>query len=190
MSQGKTVGYIVIFIGVGICVLATLFIGSGYVTRSTSLSGAILGISLFGAMPLLLTVGAGVYLIIKGGTEARQLEQVKKKERILGMIQAQGQVSLSSIMVEMGLSREEVSTAIYDLVNLGLFTGYIDWDSMTFYSQDAPKIASNKCPNCGGIREFVGKGVIKCPYCGVSLFIPPGTPDTQAAPQPPPDSPQ
>ncbi|HID76697.1 MAG TPA: hypothetical protein EYP56_11965, partial [Planctomycetaceae bacterium] len=30
------------------------------------------------------------------------------------------------------------------------------------YSADAAKIGTNQCPNCGGIREFVGQGIVKC----------------------------
>ena len=64
-------------------------------------------------------------------------------------------------------------------------SGYIDWEKMTFYSEEASAVGSNQCPNCGGVREFVGKGVIKCPYCGVSLFIPPTAEQTHADPKPP-----
>jgi len=101
------------------------------------------------------------------------------------MIQAQGKVTLNTIMVEQHLNREQVQNYIYELVQQGLFAGYIDWKSATFYSQDASRVGSNKCPNCGGIREIVGKGIVKCPYCGVELFIPPDAPQTVAKPEPP-----
>ncbi len=110
---------------------------------------------------------------------------VRKKERLLGMIQAQGKVSLNTILIEQHMTREEVRNDIYDLVNQGLFSGYIDWQSATFYSKDAARVGSNKCPNCGGVREIVGKGIVKCPYCGVELFIPPDAPQTVATPVPP-----
>jgi transposase len=124
-------------------------------------------------------------LTVSGRKEAGELEEIRKKERILGLIQAQGQTSVGSIMVEMKMTREQVTNAILELVAMGLFTGYIDWKSLTFYSQDAKAVGSNRCPNCGGVREFVGKGVIKCPYCDVSLFIPPGAEQTSAAAKPP-----
>jgi hypothetical protein len=110
---------------------------------------------------------------------------VRQKERLLGMIQAQGKVTLNTIMVEQHLNREQVQNYIYELVQQGLFSGYIDWKNATFYSQDASRVGSNKCPNCGGVREIVGKGIVKCPYCGVELFIPPDAPQTTATPQPP-----
>jgi hypothetical protein len=184
-GSGKTVGIIAIVAGVVIFLVALLFIGLGSAGGATTGPGAVLGVALCGVLPLLILGGFGAFMFIKGRAEEADLLIVRKKERLLGMIQAQGKVPLASAMIEMKLNRQEVNTAIYELVNQGLFTGYIDWSSQTFYSTDAAKVGSNKCPNCGGVRELVGKGVVKCPYCGVELFIPPDAPQTTAAPAPP-----
>jgi hypothetical protein len=186
MNNGKTVGAILMGIGVVIFVVVAMFIGSGMGTGQVGTSGAVLGIGVFGVLPLLFLGGGGLYLFMHGQGEVREMAEVRKKERLLGIIQAQGKVSLSTMMIESKMSRDDVKTAIYDLVNLGLFSGYIDWQSQTFYSQDASRVGSNKCPNCGGVRELVGKGVVKCPYCGVELFIPPDAPQTTATPVQPP----
>ena len=185
MSSGKTAGIILIGLGVGICALVSLFVGSGLPSGQVQLSGAILGIGLFGVLPLLLCGGAGAYLFARGRAEEQELAGVRQKERLLGMIQAQGKVSLGTMMIETKMSRDAIKNSIYELVNQGLFAGYIDWSSQTFYSQDAARVGSNKCPNCGGVRELVGKGIVKCPYCGVELFIPADAPQTTAAPVPP-----
>lgn len=189
VGSGKTVGIILIIVGLGICALATAFIGSGVPTGQVTMSGAVLGIGLFGVLPLLLLGGVGAFLFTSGRAEAQEMVEVRKKERLLGLIQAQGQVSIGTIMVEMKMTRDEVKTDIYDLVNQGLFSGYIDWPKLTFYSKDAARVGSNKCPNCGGVREVVGKGIVKCPYCGVELFIPPDAPQTTATPAPPDQNP-
>ncbi len=185
IGSGRTIGVILIVIGVLFCLVVGAIVGSGLVTGQTTMAAVILGVGAFGVIPLLLFGGVGVYLFVRGSAEAREMAQVRKKERLLGMIQAQGKVSLNTIMIEQHMSREEVRNDIYELVNQGLFTGYIDWQSATFYSQDAGRIGSNKCPNCGGVREVVGKGIVKCPYCGVELFIPPDAPQTVATPVPP-----
>jgi hypothetical protein len=188
MNSGKTVGAILIGIGVVIFLAVSIFIssGTGIGTGEVNAAGATIGIVLFGVLPLLLLGGGGLYLFRRGQGEEREMAEVRKKERLLGIIQAQGKVSLGTMMIESKMSRDDVKTAIYDLVNLGLFSGYIDWQSQTFYSQDASRVGSNKCPNCGGVRELVGKGVVKCPYCGVELFIPPDAPQTTATPVQPP----
>jgi DNA-directed RNA polymerase subunit RPC12/RpoP len=184
MGSGKTVGAILMGIGVVVFLTVAAFIGSG-IGNGLNVSGAILGIALFGVLPLLLLGGGGLYLWMRGQQEAREMTEVRKKERLLGIIQAQGKVSLSTMMIESKMGRDDIKTAIYDLVNLGLFSGYIDWQSQTFYSQDAARVGSNKCPNCGGVRELVGKGIVKCPYCGVELFVPPDAPQTVATPAQP-----
>ncbi len=185
MNRGKTVGLLLILVGIGICGLTGAFMGSGLYAHKVTVPGAVLGLVLFGGLPLLVLGGLGIFFLIQGRAEARAAADVQKKERLLGMIKAHGQVPLDQVMLELHMSREEVTNAIYDLVNLGLFAGYIDWDAMIFYSADAAKIGTNQCPNCGGIREFVGQGIVKCPYCGVSIFIPPGAPQTRAEPKPP-----
>jgi hypothetical protein len=184
-GSGKTVGLIAIVAGIVVFLGAVLWIGSGWRMGQTDGPAALLGITLCGAIPLLLLGGFGVFMLIRGRAEERDLAGVRKKERLLGMIQAQGKVSLSSAMIEMKMTRQEVNNAVYELVNQGLFAGYIDWSNQTFYSQDASRMGSNKCPNCGGVRELVGKGIVKCPYCGVELFIPPDAPQTTAVPAPP-----
>jgi hypothetical protein len=184
-STGKLAGTILVFAGIAIFAVALAFIGSGYSSRQVTLSGAILGVALFGVLPLLLLGGAGAFLYGRGRAEERDLAEVRKKERLLGLIQAQGKVSLGNVMIETRMTRDEVKTAIYELVHQGLFAGYIDWNAQTFYSEDAARVGSNKCPNCGGVRELVGKGIVKCPYCGVELFIPPDAPQTVATPAAP-----
>ncbi len=185
MNVGKTVGWIAIAIAVAAVVLSAVFLGSGVATHKLTVPGAILGFILFGALPAIFLGAVGVYLIIKGKAEAKEQAEADKMQRLLGLIQSHGQVSLAQVMIEMKMTREEITQMIYNLVSLGLFTGYIDWDAMTFYASDAAKIVSNVCPNCGGTREFVGKGIVKCPYCGATIFIPPNAPNTQAKPQPP-----
>ena len=186
MNIGKTGGWIAIGLGVAAMILAGAFVGSGVATHKLTVPGAVLGFTLFGALPGLVLIAIGVFLLVKGRSEAEAKAEADKMQRLLGMIQSHGQVSLGQVMIEMKASREEITQMIYNMVSLGLFTGYIDWESMTFYASDAAKMVSNVCPNCGGTREFVGKGIVKCPYCGATLFIPPDAPNTRAEPKPPP----
>lgn len=186
-GNGKIIGPILIVVGIGILIVAVLFFGVGISESSITKAGAVMGIVLMGFCPMALFGGVGVYLLVSAGKEADEVAVIRKKERILGLIQSQGQASVGSIMVELDLTKEQVTNAIYELVGMGLFTGYIDWDKLTFYSKSASAVGSNQCPNCGGIRELVGMGVVKCPYCEVALFIPPNAEQTSATPKPPPD---
>ncbi len=174
--MGRIIGIILIVAGLLICGVVTSFMGIGALAAGegpgVSRAGAVLGIALFGVVPLLILGGVGVFMFIKGGQEAVEMEDVRKKERLLGMIQAAGKVSLASAAIELKMTRDQVKNAILDLVNQGLFSGYINWQEQIFYSKDLSQMQTTKCPNCGGQREAVGKGLVKCPYCGVELFLP------------------
>lgn len=175
--MGKTIGIILIVAGVLICGVVSLFLGSGLMGGAPegaglSQAGAILGIGLFGIVPLLILVGIGVFMLVRGTQEQAEMADVRRKERLLGMIQTQGKVALGSAAIELKMTRDQIKTAIYELVNQGLFSGYADWQKGEFYSKDLSQMQTTKCPNCGGEREAVGKGLVKCPYCGVELFLP------------------
>ena len=183
--MGRIVGIILIVAGIAICGIVTLFLGLGAAGKGPSgLSdaGAVLGIALFGVTPFLILGGVDVFLFIRGTQEAAEMVDVQKKERLLGLIQAGGKISIANAALEMKMTRDQVKNAILELVNQGLFSGFINWQEGIFYSKDAASVGSNKCPNCGGVRELVGKGIVKCPYCGVELFIPPDAPQTTAKP--------
>lgn len=175
MTSGRIIGIVLMFAGLAICGIVSLFLGLGATgsgPSNLSMAGAVLGIALFGVVPLLILGGIGVFLFVRGGQEAVEMADVRKKERLLGMIQAAGKVSIGSAAVELKMTRDQIKEAILDLVNQGLFSGYINWQELTFYSKDLSQVQTTKCPNCGGQREAVGKGVVKCPYCGVELFMP------------------
>ncbi len=174
--MGRIVGVILIVAGLAICGIVSLFLGVGALAAGEgpglSRAGAVLGIALFGVLPLLILCGVGVFLFIRGGQEAAEMAEVHKQEKLLGMIQAAGKVSLANAAIEMHLTRDQVKDMIYQLVNQGLFSGFINWQEGTFYSKDLSQVQTTKCPNCGGEREVVGKGLVKCPYCGVELVLP------------------
>ncbi len=181
--QGKGMG--LFFVGLaGVIVLAAGgFMAAGYVSGQVGLAGAVLGFILFGLVPAAVAAGVGVFLLLQARRRAAERQRAQQLERLLGMIRARGQVPVDQIMLELHLDRQAVQNAIYELVSLGLFTGYIDWERMVFYTADASKVGSTTCPNCGGQREFVGQGIVRCPYCGATLFIPAGqgTPTASSA---------
>lgn len=117
-------------------------------------------------------VGLGIYLWRRGEVEAQEVAAAEKQRQLLGMIQARGKVALSDIALELRASRDQVRAWIYDLVHLGLFSGYINWAEGVLYSAEATALRdAGKCPNCGGALELAGRGVIRCPYCGTEIFL-------------------
>ena len=162
---------ILLVIGVILALVLALWLFAGQGENKLEGTGLVLGLALVVILAAPL-IGGGVYFLSKGQSEAKEFAVVEKEKRLLNMVLTQGKVQLAHAAVEMNATLDQIKTFVYDLVGKGLFTGYVDWKSNTLYSADASKIGSTTCTNCGGVRELVGKGIVKCPYCGAEIFLP------------------
>jgi hypothetical protein len=169
-EQGRTVGCIMIVVAVVIASVTGFWLFSGLSEGKLQTSGLRLG-AVLASMLILPLLGGGAFLLLRGRDEARQFAKAEKQKKILNIIQTQGQADVAQLAVEMDVTRSQVKEHIYDLVGKGLFTGYINWDEGVLYARQAAEMRTTKCPNCGGVREVVGKGTIQCPYCGSELFL-------------------
>jgi hypothetical protein len=167
---GKTIGIILVVIGVLIGLVSALFFGSGFASGRTA-AAMILGFGLVLVVVVLPLVGVGGFLFVKDRQEAAAFAEVEKEKQVLNMVLTQGQVRVAKVALELNATRDQVKGWIYDLVGKGLFTGYINWDEGILYSRQASELGTNKCPNCGGELELAGKGVVGCPYCGTEIFL-------------------
>jgi DNA-directed RNA polymerase subunit RPC12/RpoP len=170
VGQGKTVGVILALAGLAIGLLYVIW-GMLNLGRNLQITGFVFGLAVVFIVLVAPLVGAGLYLFVKGGAEVKEYAEIAKERKLLGIVQTQGQVRVADVALEMQLSRDQVKSYVYDLVNKGLFTGYINWDDGTLYSKTAKEMQTGKCPNCGGELQIAGKGVIKCPYCGSEIFV-------------------
>ena len=169
-GQGRTVALVLIALSLIVVVVVALYLFSGVAEGRLRPSGFLLGLglALVLALPLL---GGGILLLFRSRSEVREFAEVEKQQKILNMILTRGRVDIADVGIEMNLTREQVRQQVYDLVGKQLFTGYVNWDEGVLYARDAAEMRTTKCPNCGGVREIVGKGIVKCPYCGSDLFL-------------------
>ena len=171
VGSGKTLG-LVLMIGGAVLLLAfggwvVTALGSSETTRG----GATLGI-LLALIVIAPILGVGIYLFRKGGQEQQEFAQVQKEKQILNAVLTRGQVTITELVAEMQLPREDIESMIHDLVGKQLFSGAINWDKGILYSVESQKLTGDsKCPNCGGDLVFAGKGLIVCPYCGSQVFL-------------------
>jgi hypothetical protein len=95
-----------------------------------------------------------------------------QQRHLLGMINSQGAVSLDELARELDVPQGLIRAWIYELVQAGKFTGYLNWDEALVYSREARSLrAGGTCPNCGGAMGLAGKGVIRCDHCGTEVFL-------------------
>ncbi len=171
MNTGRVIGIILIGMGILGCLLVAAMVGGGYVSGSVETAGGVvfgLALAVVLAAPF---VAVGAFMLIRGQKEAAEMAVVERQKKLLGMVRAQGRVNVANAALELKSNREQVKSDVYDLVNKGLFTGYINWTDGDLISADAAMLSTNKCPKCGGEVELAGKGVVKCPYCGTEIFL-------------------
>ncbi len=169
--MGKIIGIILLIGGVlvGIVIAVLMFIM--YQDAGNAMA-AFLGCTLGFFALVLPQLGFGGFFLWKGGEEAEDSDRAKKQRDLLNIVKTQGQVDIGDLVIEMGSSTEEVKGLLQDLVGMGLFSGYVNWDEGMLYSQQATKLRElHNCANCDGELELAGKGVIRCPYCGTEYFL-------------------
>jgi hypothetical protein len=174
-GSGRIIGMILIAAGaiIGLVSLAWLASGLADDEGGLRLSGAILGAALILGFIVIPLVGGGAFIFHRGRAEARQFEHVGRQRKMLGIVEAAGQIAISDLALQLGGTRETVRTDLYDLVSKGLFSGYVDWDRGILYARQASEMRQGgSCPNCGGNLSLAGKGLVRCQYCGAEVFLP------------------
>lgn len=170
--MGRILGIILvaggIIVGVIITALMVVYRGEGSLTSGAAVLGWVLGI----AVLVLPQLGIGAFLLWKGGQDAAVAEKADKERELLSIVKARGQIDIRDIAIEMQTSKDEIQDMIHDLVGMGLFSGYINWDEGVLYSSQASQLRElTNCNHCGGQLELAGKGVIRCPFCGTEYFL-------------------
>lgn len=170
--MGRILGIILIaggiIVGIIITALMMVYRGEGSLTSGAAMLGWVLGM----AVLVLPQLAVGVFLLWKGGQEAKTAEKADKERELLSIVKARGQVDIRDVAIEMQVSRDEVHDMIHDLVGMGLYSGYINWDEGVLYSSQASQLRElTNCKHCGGQLELAGKGVVRCPFCGTEYFL-------------------
>lgn len=171
--MGRVLGGVLVaggvIVGIIIFVLMRTYVGEGNLTQGAATLGMLLGFLVL----VLPQLAIGGFLLFRGQQEAATAAQAGKQRELLGIVKTRGEVPVSDLAIELKVSRDEVQEMIHQLVGMGLYSGYINWDKGVLYSEQASSLRElTNCKNCGGQLQLAGKGVIQCPYCGTEYFLP------------------
>lgn len=169
MGRGKTLGVILLAGGfiVGLIIIFVLNAQEGLTSGPRSL-----GIALGFLILVLPQWAVGAYMFWQGSREDTLAQKANKQRQLINIVKTRGQVAISDLVIEMKSSRDEVQQMLGELVGMGLFSGYVNWDEGMLYSRQANELRQlTRCENCGGELELAGKGIIRCPYCGTEYFL-------------------
>ena len=171
MNSGRLTGIILTVVGLGVAVIAGLWIASQASSGAWS-SGTPVFAAGVAFIPVALLIGFGIYLYVQGGAQAKEESEMQKQRRLLDILKSRGQVTVSDMAVEMAVPVSQVQDMVHALVGLQVFSGYVNWDDGTLYSAEASQLRQlDKCKNCGGEITLAGKGVVACKYCGTEYFL-------------------
>jgi hypothetical protein len=101
---------------------------------------------------------------------AKELRE--RQTRLAAIVSARGQIRMDDLAQELRAPSDLTRTWMYELVERGEFSGYINWDEGVLYSREARALTeAGRCPNCNGELSLAGKGVIRCRYCSSEIFL-------------------
>ncbi|MCA9903743.1 MAG: hypothetical protein KC547_07790 [Anaerolineae bacterium] len=171
MNSSRLIGVVLSVVGIGLAVIAGLWLAAQTSAGELQADGALLGAGI-AFIPVALLVGAGIYLFLRGGAESKQESVMRTQRKLMDIVRSRGQVNISDLALELNVPAGEIKDLVHQLVGLQVFSGYINWDDGTLYSMQAQELRQlDKCKNCGGELKISGKGVVTCRFCGTEYFV-------------------
>jgi hypothetical protein len=171
MNAQRLIG-IVLLVGAGLSLLLGIVLTAvGLSSSGLEAGGAFVTFGCFGLVAVLGAL-AGVWMLLRGNRQAGIDAENARQRKLLDLVLTRGRITIPEATRELGATQEQVHQWLRNLVGLGIFSGYINWDEGTLFSQEAEKLRGmEKCASCGGQVSLAGKGIIKCEYCGTEYYL-------------------
>lgn len=171
MKTGQVMGGLVVGSGILVFVVGIILLALLTSTGALTTSGLAVGV-FFVLIIVLPLIAIGVVVYLRAQQEGREEAVAARQRRLLDMVATRGELRISDAAIELKATRDQIQGWVYNLVGLGLFSGYINWDDGVLYSASAAQLKElETCKKCGGKVSLVGKGVLKCQYCGTEYFL-------------------
>jgi hypothetical protein len=141
--MGKTLGFILIaggiIVGIIVTVLMVVYRGEGRLSGGRYAAGHHPGLLVL----VLPQLGFGAFLLWKGGQGCGRFHPGPRNNASCSTWSKHaGQIAISDLVIELNRDRETVQKMLYQLVGMGLFSGYVNWDEGMLYSRQAKELPS------------------------------------------------
>lgn len=171
MNGTRLIGVVLGVIGLGVALIAGLWLALQVSSGDLTSGGAVVGAFLT-FIPVGLLVGFGIYLFNRGDIESKEESEMLKQRQLLDIVKSRGRVTIPDLALEMQVNAVKLKDMVHQLVGLGVFSGYINWDEGTLYSAEVASLKTlSQCNNCGGEISLVGRGIVRCRFCGTEYFL-------------------
>lgn len=126
---------VIIGLGFAIAVIAGLWVA---VQVSAGFAfGSVIGTALIAFVPSAILVGYGAYGYIIADQPPDEIPHVdvRHQRELVDLIHLQGAISITEAAQKLDISENDVRDAVRQLLELQIFTGWVDWNEDMLYSQ-------------------------------------------------------
>jgi len=128
-------------LGFGIAVIIGLWLAVQVSAGNNLLD--LIGVALLGFIPSAILAGFGAYRYIQADEEPDDIPDVDvwHQRELVDLLHQHRAISISDVATQLDISEQDVKDAVRQLLELGIFTGDIDWDNDMLYSQKTNKLS-------------------------------------------------
>lgn len=132
----KHIGIGLSAVGFAVAVIAGLLLAAHFSAPEAELS-QLIALAALVFVPIAVLMGSGLYLFLKDepGEPVAETSPVYQQRAMMDILRSQGRISMLDMALELRLSVQEVQDLIHDMQRLGVFDGYVDWESAMIYAQ-------------------------------------------------------
>lgn len=131
----KHIGIGLSTVGFAVAVIAGLLLAARFSAPEAELS-QLIALAALVFVPIAVLMGSGLYLFLKDepGESVAETSHVYQQREMMDILRSQGRISMLDMALELRLSVQEVQDLIRDMQRLGVFDGYVDWESAMIYA--------------------------------------------------------
>lgn len=171
MNAGRVIAIGAMVIGFALAAIASFFfatqVQSGALNTEGLLVGAFIAFVIIASIVLF-----GIYLYVQSEADSEPESQMAKQRRLLDWLHEQDTLSLQQIYLELDIDNDELKEMLDELVGLGAFSGYLNWQEETLHAMSASELRNlHQCKQCENFIHVQGKGVT-CQTCGTQYMLP------------------